>query len=764
MINIKTIKFKMSTFIVAIMLLLGVVLGFAAAINAKDEILQTRIDQMRSIMISKSQHLKDYFRQIQGIMEAKTTTNRTSRILWALDEGFEELEELELDESKMKEALISYYEKEYLSRVDYKIENAPQKKAPSKYLPTTLSGITAQYLFLVQNTKKYNSKHKFIANIQHKSSYSDTHLQEHPSLLPMLKKFGREDIYFVNPDGTVIYSMYKHPDFGTNLIKGPYKDSGLGRVFRKSTKLKKGKVAIEDISNYEPALNKKVAFMAMPIYFKKDYEGSIIFQVPMNKVDEIMNFDNEYDKVGLGKTGEAYLVGSDLFMRSNSRFFQEIDNVTVKHTGTTSGYLKADTKATRAAINSQTDSMTSIDYLGNEVITAFTPFTMYGETWGIIVKINTQEALASAVEKFITTIVIAIVLILLLVLISLFAIKIFIISKLDILEKVTFDLTAGEGDLTKKIIVPQGDEIAAAVENINKFIEKVRLTIVQSTSTSLQNMETVKELESVSFSMKEKADEELSLIRNVSDTGNTLQVVLQSSITQAKETKENIYTAGNTLKNVSSQIDALSKKIDISSQEELELSHKLEQLSQDATEVKSVLTVISDIADQTNLLALNAAIEAARAGEHGRGFAVVAYEVRKLAERTQKSLSEINSTINVVIQSINEASTNMSHNAKNIDTLAKEANTATNDINNSMISIDTSIIQVGETVTGYIDNSKSIESMIHQVSQIDIIATKNKVTVDEISTSSTHMNVMTQKLNGLLQGYITDKRKSVRKE
>ena len=198
--------------------------------------------------------------------------------------------------------------------------------------------------------------------------------------------------------------------------------------------------------------------------------------------------------------------------------------------------------------------------------------------------------------------------------------KIILTKPLNQLIDATAELSSGDGDLTRKLPVKGKDELSLANEQINNFIEKVRVMTKSAKDSANENSSIAHELSQTTLEVGKLMENSANLADESNQQSEEIKNSLINSVKEAQASRIELESVNEKMRETNEKILKLGGEIQQSAQTEIEMSAKIQQLSQDAEQVKDVLTVINDIADQTNLLALNAAIEAARAGEHGRGF------------------------------------------------------------------------------------------------------------------------------------------------
>ncbi len=371
-----------------------------------------------------------------------------------------------------------------------------------------------------------------------------------------------------------------------------------------------------------------------------------------------------------------------------------------------------------------------------------------------IIQAENETIKADTYNSFIMSIILSVMIVIIVLLIGYFLSK-NIITRLKNLKDASANLTVGEADLTKEILGMGSDEMGAVAKEVNSFVNRILHLVRESKNISQNNMNKALLLCEANSTLVSKAKERNALVSIIASKSVETQEHLHNSVQGSQDTLEDMIIATKNLEAASNHLITMNDKIEVTTQNEIEIAERLTQVAKDTQEVTNVLSIISDIADQTNLLALNAAIEAARAGEHGRGFAVVADEVRKLAEKTQHTLADINATVNIVVQAINDASDSMNKNSQSVIDVSVMSNEVNQKISETLGTVEHSTIKMQENVKSMNNDLDNMSNIAINSNKIESISKEASIIMGDVMITSDELKILSTELSDKLNEFKT---------
>jgi methyl-accepting chemotaxis protein len=569
-----------------------------------------------------------------------------------------------------------------------------------------------------------------------KSSADD----KHDYFEKFINTYGYYDFFLIDNSGDIFYTVTKEADYQTNLLSGAYNHSGLGTLYKKVSQ--SNNFAMSDFTRYAPSNNEPAGFIALPFTSDNGIPLVIALQLSIDKINTLMQ-----QRAGMGKSGESYLVGSDLLMRSNSFLDPKGHSVIASFAGTVKKN-GVDTEAAKLAIKGETGNKIITDYNGNPVLSSYTPINVNGIKWALLSEIDVTEAFSPVYQMYWNIGLFIGLCILLIVAAALLTSK-SILKPLggEPHEMKEISETIADGDLMISFLEHDNhSSVYGAMQRMTAHLRNIISEIIHD-SNNLTNVAI--ETSALSLQSSTSLQIQKSNIEQVATAVEEMSVsineVAQNAASAAHSAKNARSSSGQANANIKEAIGGLNNL----GTEIRQANHIIQDLEKDSNQIGSVLEVIRGIAEQTNLLALNAAIEAARAGEQGRGFAVVADEVRTLASKTQESTKNIE----VMIEKLQKASKDAVVAMEVSQGVCKNtiANTqgVAEVISSMNIEIE-SITQVTELIASAVEEQSCVSTDISKnVTEISDVAYENSASAEQVSASSKNISNIADTLNQL---------------
>ncbi len=385
------------------------VIGYLAYSSGKSAHEEEAFKKLTAIREMKAGQIEAYFQLISDQVITLSEDRMTIAAMRGFEDGFRFIaSELDYSPSEMEAIqgeLTTYYEDEFIERL---IFNLLEDISAPAYVPADETTQILQYLYAASNPNLVGSKH-LLDDAGDGSIYSNIHETYHPIISNYSDRFGYYDIFLVDLDGNIVYSVFKEVDYGTSLLTGLYSETNFADVYRQALDAEdKSFSALVDFQPYQPSYDAPAAFVASPIYDDDEKIGVLVFQMPIGRIDDIMTSNQQWEDVGLGESGETYILGDDSTLRNQSRFLIEDEEnylqtlkdrdvpiptvARIRSLNTTIGLQQVTSEGGVAALSGEEGEAIFPDYRGVSVLSSYKPLDIAGVNWAIMSEIDETEA------------------------------------------------------------------------------------------------------------------------------------------------------------------------------------------------------------------------------------------------------------------------------------------------------------------------------------------------------------------------------------
>ncbi len=543
-------------------------------------------------------------------------------------------------------------------------------------------------LYIANNPNPPGSKQNLLE--ADNSEYSKAHAQAVTFFSAIIKERNYYDAFLIDAkNGNILFTVAKEEDYMTSLSVGPYRDSNLGKLYRKIINSPDGgqQAHIVDYEPYAPSNNQVNSFIGTGIFIDGKLEAILAFQLPL---DEISNKVRK--PIVKNRKETSYLVGQDFLLRTDYE-----ENVKETHILK----KKFETEEVKKALSGESGIVVTTGIAGGRSFTAYSPLELLGVKYALLIDLDYDETLSS-LSSFQNQ----------MIFVTLFVLSIMTLASFFLSRVLSKPIQESVNILSTSI-----REISSVIDNHERTANMQSASVNQTTTT-------------------------------ISNIGNSSRLSAEESqvvTMKAKDAQDMAANGHNSVLEMIQSIDTLKLKVSGIAEQILRLSEKNSQIS-------NIIGLVSELANETNMLALNAAVEAARAGENGKGFEVVAVEIRKLADESKKSALKIQEIISEIKKATDSTVMATEEGVKRADDssrLGTKVLDSLSGINNSVGGVFDSIEKISINIR---QQSISMNEIVSAMNSINRGSQESASGIAQTKVGVNQIGDATRKLRDLVEG------------